>query len=99
MCAVSSQAYSVATVAAYVQGEGRLALCLAVWSGCVYVCLDLEPGAVRPGHHPKDQRQTRRLTLTQAEKCGTVARSLYRVKKSYRSIYVTDPSSYLLLEQ
>lgn len=51
-------AHSMASLLVYEQGEDRLALRLRVWSGCVYVCLALEPGTrsrapAHPGHHTK----------------------------------------------
>ncbi|TKS72451.1 Down syndrome cell adhesion molecule -like protein [Collichthys lucidus] len=44
-------AHGVASLAVYVRVEGRLALRLSVRSGCVYICLALEPGAwnLEPG--------------------------------------------------
>ncbi|MED6255971.1 hypothetical protein ATANTOWER_017741 [Ataeniobius toweri] len=51
-------AHTMASLAVYEQGEDRMALHLRVWSGCVYVCLALEPGTwihalAYPGHHTK----------------------------------------------
>lgn len=56
-------AHSVASLLVYVRGEGRLAVRLCVRSGCVYICLALEPGTwsrapVHPGHRPVDCSRT-----------------------------------------